>query len=254
MSGPECRVRDGLRVGLSLDSSRLGLKRVVGQVLRPIWILLDTVLAIESGEAPSTLDLQPDRRWDRPRSTSKITSELWLCGSPGKSGAFGAQNGAVEKIHISICGHPTSSALLLLVVTLSMTRLGHSLPGGTSCPDFPSLCPLGPSGPAMPGLHPGVPCVGSQPSSLGISCHCGSVPGLCFCQVTPSPVTWVLSRSPGRAWELRDVGKVDQGGQVLSVAGPGSLSKTFDAWALGQLRADTWRTRQPDPELALCVT
>lgn len=43
---------------------------------------------------------------------------------------------------------------------------------------------------------------------------------------------WVLSRSPGRAWELRDVGKVDKGGQVLSVAGPGSVSKTLDAWAL----------------------
>ena len=107
---------------------------------------------------------------------------------PGLRSCFrSSQNGAVEKIHISICGHPTSSASLLLVVTLSMTMLGHSLPGGTSCPDFPSLCPLGPSGLAMPGLHPGVPCVGSQPSSLGISCHCGSVPGLCFCQVTPHP-------------------------------------------------------------------
>lgn len=59
---------------------------------------------------------------------------------PGKSGAFGSQNGAVEKIHISIRGHPTSSVSLLLVVTLSMTMLGHSLPGGTSCPDFPPLC------------------------------------------------------------------------------------------------------------------
>lgn len=38
------------------------------------------------------------------------------------------------------------------------------------------------------------------------------------------------------------MGKVDKGGQVLSVAGPGSVSKTLDAWALGQLRADTWRT------------
>lgn len=95
--------------------------------------------------------------------------------------------GQWKKIHISICGHPTSSTSLLLVVTLSMTMLGHSLPGGASCPDFPSLYPLGPSGPAMPGLHPCVPCVGSQSSSLGISCHCGSVPGLCFCQITSPP-------------------------------------------------------------------
>lgn len=58
---------------------------------------------------------------------------------PGKSGAFGFQNGAMEKTHISVCGHPTSSASLLLVVTLSMTMLGHSLPGGTSCPDFPPV-------------------------------------------------------------------------------------------------------------------
>lgn len=145
------------------------------------------MLAIESGQAPSTLDLHPDSRWDKPRSNSKIASELWVCEPPGKSGAFGSQNRAVEKIHISICGHPTSSTSLLLVVTLSMTMLGHSLPGGTSCPDFPSLYPLGPSGPAMPGLHPCVPCVGSQSSSLGISCHCGSVPGLCFCQITPPP-------------------------------------------------------------------
>lgn len=121
---------------------------------------------------------------------------------PGKSGAFGSQNGAVEKIHISVCGHPTSSASLLLVVTLSMTLLGHSLPGGTNCPDFPSLCPLGPSGPAMPGLHPSVPCVGSQPSSLGISCHCGSVPGLCFCQVTPQPPPQCPGSFPGPQVEL----------------------------------------------------
>lgn len=46
------------------------------------------------------------------------------------------------------------------------------------------------------------------------------------------PVPWVLSRSSGRAWELRDVGKVDKGSQVLRVAGPSSVSKTLDAWVL----------------------
>lgn len=79
-----CRVGEGLRVGLSLGSSRLELSSVVGQVLRPVWILLDTVLAVESGKAPFTLDLQPDRRWDRPTSNSKIASELWLCGPQEK--------------------------------------------------------------------------------------------------------------------------------------------------------------------------
>lgn len=59
-------------MGLSLDSSRLELSSVVGQVLRSVWILLDTALAIKS-----------DSRWERPRSNSKIASEL-LCGPQEK--------------------------------------------------------------------------------------------------------------------------------------------------------------------------
>lgn len=79
-----CRLGEGLRVGFSLGSSRLELSSVVGQILRPVWMLLDTVLAVEPGETPFTLDLQPDSRWARPRSNSKIASELWLCGPQEK--------------------------------------------------------------------------------------------------------------------------------------------------------------------------
>lgn len=105
-SGPVCRVGEGLRVGLSLGSSRLELKTVVGQVLGPVWILLDTVLARESGEAPSTLNLQPDSRWDRPGSNSKIANELWLCGLQEKVVPLTLRMGQWKKLTSLFVGTP----------------------------------------------------------------------------------------------------------------------------------------------------
>lgn len=48
-------------------------------------------------------------------------------------------------------------------------------------------------------------------------------------------VLWVLTRSPGGAWEPREVGEVGSGTQIPSVAGLGTVSKPPDAWAAANL-------------------
>lgn len=111
-----------------------------------------------------------------------------------------------------------------------MTMLGHSLPGGTSCPDFPPCALWGLLVQLCQVSTPVFPVWAASPAPWGYPVIVAQCLGSVSARLPPVP--WVLSRSPGRAWELRDVGKVDKGSQVLRVAGPSSVSKTLDAWVL----------------------
>lgn len=123
----------------------------------------------------------------------------------------------------------------LPVVMVSVTTLACSLPSqGPAVLTFPPQCPFGPviSGARSP---PRCSLRGSQPNSLGISCHCGQEPRRCLLPGQPQ-YSGSLPHPQVGSREVREVGK---GTQIPSVAELGTAPKTPDIWAMVSPWVDT---------------
>lgn len=104
---------------------------------------------------------------------------------------------------------------------------------------------------AVPGLHPGVPCVAASPAPWGYPVTMAQSPSTASCQVSPRSLGpfQVPRWGPGAqrvqgSWQRHPDPQCSR---------PGTLPKTPDAWAMASLRTDT-QAGLPAPPKALWVT
>lgn len=86
---------------------------------------------------------------------------------------------------------------------------------------------------AVPGLRPSVPCVAASPTLWGYPVIVAQSLGIESCQVSPSTLgPFQVPRWGPQPREVREIGR---GTQIPSVADPGTVPKTADAWAVASL-------------------